>query len=233
MKKIIKIALAAVGFVLIFSFNISAFDFSAEEPSGLGTEIFNYTADQSNITSYNGEIGTNIYNLSVGGTSYCCKFDTNVMYEFTAPDDGTYTFCITYIARTGNDRGMDYSIDDPEGTKRVFVDLVESDEKMYVTGTFELTKGIHQFYVYAPTGMDDSTLKSCDVYNVAVYFTAPSAPETDVQAADAPVSESPAATAPQTSDTVIGTIAAGVLIAAVFMSVSKKCKSVISSGSDN
>ncbi len=179
MKKLIAILLTPL-MIATMALTALAFTYSDDIPANLGEEIFDFTGDEDNITAYNGEIGSNIYNLASGGEAYCVKMDASVMYEFEAPKDGTYSFVITYIARTGGaNRGVDYAVDDPKGENRVFIDLEESDERRSVTGEIELTAGKHQFYVYAPTGMDDSSLKSCDVYNVAMFLTAEKAPETE------------------------------------------------------
>ena len=154
MKKLIAILLTPL-MIATMAPTALAFTYSDDIPANLGEEIFDFTGDEDNM-------------------------DASVMYAFEAPKDGTYSFVITYIARTGGaNRGVDYAVDDPKGENRVFIDLEESDERRSVTGEIELTAGKHQFYVYAPTGMDDSSLKSCDVYNVAMFLTAEKAPETE------------------------------------------------------
>lgn len=40
---------------------------------------------------------------------------------------------------------------------------------MYASATFTVEAGKHSFYLYAPTAMDDSSLKSCDVYTIELY----------------------------------------------------------------
>lgn len=225
MKKLFAILLSVV-MIAALAVSAMAFTYSDDIPDNLGEEIFDFTGDQDNITSFNGEIGSNIFNLSSGGEAYCVKMDANVMYEFEAPKDGTYSFVITYIARTGGaNRGIDYSVDDPNGEHRVFIDLEESDEQRSVTGEIELTAGKHQFYVYAPTGMDDSELKSCDVYNVAMFLTAEKAPETEAEPVVVEtVAEAEAETvapAPQTFDAgIIAAIAA--VVSAAGYAVAKK-----------
>ena len=220
MKKFFAILLS-VAMIAAMVLSAMAFTYSDDIPDDLGTEIFDFTGDQDNITSYSGEIGTNIFNLSSGGEAYCVKMDTNVMYEFEAPADGTYSFVITYIARTGGaNRGLDYSVDDPKGEHRVFIDLEESDEQRSVIGEIELTAGKHQFYVYAPSGMDDSELKSCDVYNVALFLTKEAVAETEPETVET-VAEAAAETvveAPKTFDA--GVIAA---IAAVISAAGYAC----------
>ena len=80
MKKLFAILLS-VAMIAAMALSAMAFTYSDDIPDDLGTEIFDFTGDQDNITSYNGEIGTNIFNLSSGGEAYCVKMDTNVMYE--------------------------------------------------------------------------------------------------------------------------------------------------------
>lgn len=235
MKKISLILLTLL-MTLALTVSAAAFETYQSEPDIAGTEIFNYSGDMDYITSCTmtaeGDVSSDIKNLSSGGSAYCCKMDSYVMYEFEAPGDGVYTFCLGYIARVNTNRGIDYSIDDPNGTSRVYIDLAESDEEQFVTGTFELTAGTHQFYVYAPTAMDDDTLKSCDIYNVAVYFTEPAvetteaAAETEAPAADTEAEtaaeaavETPAAA--QTADMAIA-VSAVALLAACAIVVSKK-----------
>jgi hypothetical protein len=65
------------------------------------------------------------------------------------------------------------------------MDLAESAEQQWVSATFTVDAGKHSFYLYAPTGMDDSTLKSCDIYTIELYGT-PAAAE---EPAPAPVVE--------------------------------------------
>ena len=102
----------------------------------------------------------------------------------------------------------------------MFIDLEESDEQRSVIGEIELTAGKHQFYVYAPSGMDDSELKSCDVYNVALFLTKEAVAETEPETVET-VAEAAAETvveAPKTFDA--GVIAA---IAAVISAAGYAC----------
>jgi|GEM_PF-1691616 len=143
--------------------------FYTEQPEIKGECLVDVNSDMDEISGYRGEIGTDLFNLASGGSGYCVKRDTCVWYDFEAPADGTYLFMIEYVARQGAERGVDWALDDAEGTNRHFIDLMESDDHTFVVSTFETTKGKHSFYVYAPTDMDDSTLKSCDTYWVYVY----------------------------------------------------------------
>jgi len=147
------------------------FAFFDTYPEIKGEEVISVKSDLDDVSGYKGEINVNLHNLASGGNGYCPKMDTCVWYTFEAKESGMYTFLIEYVARNGAERGVDYSLDDPDGTKRVYIDLVETDEHGYVTGSFYAEKGTHDFYVYAPTGMDDTNLKSCDVYWVSVYST--------------------------------------------------------------
>ena len=154
------------------------YTFSDAAPTFDSAAIIDVPSDLDKVSGYNGTIGTDLHNLSSGGNGYCPKGNTCVWYDFTAPADGTFTFVINYLARTGANRGVDWALDDPDGTARHFIDLEESGDARYVCGTFEAKAGQHSFYVYAPTNMDDSTLKSCDVFNVAIYQTATAQPDT-------------------------------------------------------
>ena len=147
------------------------FAFFDTYPEIKGEEVISVKSDMDDVSGYKGEINVNLHNLASGGNGYCPKMDTCVWYTFEAKESGMYTFLIEYVARNGAERGVDYSLDDPDGTKRVYIDLWETDEHGYVTGSFYAEKGTHDFYVYAPSGMDDSTLKSCDVYWVSLYST--------------------------------------------------------------
>ena len=144
--------------------------FYTEQPEIKGELIVDVNSDLDEISGYNGEIGGNLHNLASGGNGYCCKMDSCVWYDFEAPADGTYLFMIEYVAREGAERGTDWALDDPEGQNRHYIDLWECMDHTYVVSTFETTKGKHSFYVYAPSGMDDSSLKSCDTYWVYIYY---------------------------------------------------------------
>ena len=162
---------------------VTDFVIYTEYPEMEGDELLYATGDMDMMTGYDakGGIGVDLHNLASGGTSYCLKNDTSTWYEFEVDSLTEVTFYIGYIARTGANRGLDYAIDDPNGENRIFIDLAESADQQWVSGTFTVDAGKHNFYLYAPTGMDDSTLKSCDVYTVELYATAygtPTAPET-------------------------------------------------------
>ncbi len=179
----------------------------AEYPEDLitGTELLWAAGGEEYMAGYDekGGIGVDLFNLTTGGATYCLKRDASVWYEFEVSEKTDVTFFIGYIARTGSNRGLDWAIDDADGTNRVYMDLVEGDEMQWVSTTFTVEAGKHNFYIYAPTGMDDSTLKSCDVYTVELYGT-PAAEETAVEVVEepvvvedepAPVEEEPAAPA--------------------------------------
>lgn len=163
-----------------------------EIPETPGTELLYATGDMDMMTGYDakGGIGVDLFNLASGGTSYCLKRDTSAWYEFEVSEKTDVTFYVGYIARVGSNRGLDYAVDDPNGENRVFMDLVENDSQRWVSSTFTVDAGKHTFYLYAPTGMDDSTLKSCDVYTVELYGTPAAVEET----AEPAVEETPVET---------------------------------------
>ena len=177
MKKVLCAILA--GLCIISMSAITAFaadggqEFTTytESPDTPGEELLFVTGDMDELTGYDakGGIGVDLYNLASGGTAYCLKNDTSTWYDFEVGEKTDVTFYIGYIARPGSNRGIDYSVDDPKGEHRVFIDLEESADQQWVSGTFTVEAGKHTFYLYAPTGMDDSNLKSCDVYTIELY----------------------------------------------------------------
>lgn len=197
MKKVLCAILA--GLCIISMSAITAFaadggqEFTTytESPDTPGEELLFVTGDMDELTGYDakGGIGVDLYNLASGGTAYCLKNDTSTWYDFEVGEKTDVTFYIGYIARPGSNRGIDYSVDDPKGEHRVFIDLEESADQQWVSGTFTVEAGKHTFYLYAPTGMDDSTLKSCDVYTIELYGN----PASDSAAAEA-TSETTAST---------------------------------------
>ena len=182
MKKVLCAILA--GLCIISMSAITAFaadggqEFTTytESPDTPGEELLFVTGDMDELTGYDakGGIGVDLYNLASGGTAYCLKNDTSTWYDFEVGEKTDVTFYIGYIARPGSNRGIDYSVDDPKGEHRVFIDLEESADQQWVSGTFTVEAGKHTFYLYAPTGMDDSNLKSCDVYTIELYGNAAS-----------------------------------------------------------
>ncbi len=169
-----------------------------EYPETVGEELVYATGDMDMLSGYDakGGIGVDLFNLASGGTSYCLKRDTSAWYDFEVSAPAEVTFYVGYIARDGSNRGLDYAVDDPNGEKRIFMDLLESAEQQWVSATFTVDAGKHTFYLYAPTGMDDSTLKSCDIYTVELYATAygtPKAPEAE----ETPVAEAVPEPAPE------------------------------------
>ena len=187
----------------------SGYRFYSEQPDINGQLLVDVNSDLDEISGYNGEIGVNLHNLASGGNGYCCKMDSCVWYDFEAPSSGTYLFMIEYVARNGAERGVDWALDDPDGTARSYIDLVETDEHGYVVGTFNTSAGQHSFYVYAPSNMDDSTLKSCDVYWVYVYYI-PDGLAAALQGA--PAAETPAAPEGYPSSGESGNIMIGTVI---------------------
>ncbi len=205
MKKVLCAILA--GLCIIFMSAITAFaadggqEFTTytESPDTPGEELLFVTGDMDELTGYDakGGIGVDLYNLASGGTAYCLKNDTSTWYDFEVGEKTDVTFYIGYIARPGSNRGIDYSVDDPKGEHRVFIDLEESADQQWVSGTFTVEAGKHTFYLYAPTGMDDSNLKSCDVYTIELYgnpasdSAAATATEETTAAAETPDMEAP------------------------------------------
>ena len=195
MKKVLCAILA--GLCIISMSAITAFaadggqEFTTytESPDTPGEELLFVTGDMDELTGYDakGGIGVDLHNLASGGTAYCLKNDTSTWYDFEVGEKTDVTFYIGYIARPGSNRGIDYSVDDPKGEHRVFIDLEESADQQWVSGTFTVEAGKHTFYLYAPTGMDDSNLKSCDVYTIELYGN--------------PASDSAAATATENTTT--------------------------------
>ena len=195
MKKVLCAILA--GLCIISMSAITAFaadggqEFTTytESPDTPGEELLFVTGDMDELTGYDakGGIGVDLHNLASGGTAYCLKNDTSTWYDFEVSEKTDVTFYIGYIARPGSNRGIDYSVDDPKGEHRVFIDLEESADQQWVSGTFTVEAGKHTFYLYAPTGMDDSNLKSCDVYTIELYGN--------------PASDSAATTAEATAET--------------------------------
>lgn len=167
MKRKVAFILCAVMFVCMMAVGLSAVSYSDKAPENIGTLIVKKGASKSDITESNGSV----VNLADNGVSFCPKADCWVRYEFNAVKSGTYTFVVEYIARPGTDRGVDYAIDSTDTSKRVFLDLEQNEEKRYAVITEELSAGKHSFYFFCPTGFDDSSLKSCDVYGWSAYFT--------------------------------------------------------------
>ena len=151
-------------------------------PEMTGEELVYATGDMDMMSGYDakGGIGVDLFNLASGGTSYCLKRDTSAWYDFEVAEKTDVTFYVGYIARDGSNRGLDYAVD---GGARIFMDLVESAEQQWVSATFTVDAGKHSFYLYAPTGMDDSTLKSCDIYTIELYGTPAAAAAEEASAA--------------------------------------------------
>lgn len=187
--------------------------FEESEPTDLGTLVVKKGAAQEDLAEFNGSV----VNLAPGGESFCPKADCWVRYEFNAEKAGTYTFVIEYVARTGTDRGVDYAIDSTDAANRVLLDLDQSADHRWAVVTEELTAGTHSFYLFCPTGFDDSSLKSCDVYGWAAYFTKEAAAETTADT-DTNVTEN----APSTADTAVIAVVALAVSATAAIVVSKK-----------
>ena len=186
------------------------------EDRAQGTELVFATGGQEWASGYDakGGIGVDLYNLSEGGAAYCPKNDTCVWYDFEVGEKTDVTFIIDYIAREGSNRGIDYAVDGANGANRVFIDLVESSEHQWVVGTFTIEAGKHSFYVYAPSGMDDSTLKSCDVYGVELYGNPAAAAETEPETIAEPEVVEESAPAPEAEPVVVEEVTEPATVAA-------------------
>lgn len=216
MKKLLTFIVTTAMLLSLAVIGVSAdATYSDTKPSGLGEEIFDKGAALEDITE---QSGSNIHNLASGGTSFCVKADSWVRYEFDLDVAGTYTFVVTYIARdSGADRGADYAIDSPDN--RTTLDLEQSDDTRYAIITEELDAGTHSFYWLAPTGFDDTNLKSNDCYGVALYLTEAAPAETEAPADAAEAAEA----SPQTADvTVIATVVLAVSATAAIIVVGKR-----------
>lgn len=221
MKKLLTFIVTTAMLLSLAVIGVSAdATYSDTKPSGLGEEIFDKGAALEDITE---QSGSNIHNLASGGQSFCVKADSWVRYEFDLDVAGTYTFVVTYIARdSGADRGADYAIDSPDN--RTTLDLEQSDDTRYAIFTEELDAGTHSFYWLAPTGFDDTNLKSNDCYGVALYLTEAAPAETEAPADAASTDGAASAEAsPQTADvTVIATVVLAVSATAAIIVVGKR-----------
>ena len=167
MKRTLAFILCMVMLVSMAALGVSAAaSYSDKEPTDVGTLVVKKGASKKDITESNGSV----VNLADAGTSFCPKANCWVRYEFNAEKAGTYTFVVEYVARPGTNRGVDYAIDSTDAGKRVFLDLEQSADHRFAIITEELTAGTHSFYLFCPTGFDDSALKSCDVYGWSAYF---------------------------------------------------------------
>ena len=208
MKRTLAFILCMVMLVSMAALGVSAAaSYSDKEPTDVGTLVVKKGASKKDITESNGSV----VNLADAGTSFCPKANCWVRYEFNAEKAGTYTFVVEYVARPGTNRGVDYAIDSTDAGKRVFLDLEQSADHRFAIITEELTAGTHSFYLFCPTGFDDSNLKSCDVYGWSAYFT---------KAAEA---SKPAVTdAPKTADTAVVAVVALAVSASAAIVVAKK-----------
>ena len=213
MKRFLAFVLCAAMLVCAAVSVSATVSFEESEPTDLGTLVVKKGAAQEDLAEFNGSV----VNLAPGGGSFCPKADCWVRYEFTAEKAGTYTFVIEYVARTGTDRGLDYAIDSTDDANHVTLDLDQSADHRWAVVTEELTAGTHSFYLFCPTGFDDSSLKSCDVYGWAAYFTKEAAAETTADT-DTNVTEN----APSTADTAVIAVVALAVSATAAIVVSKK-----------
>ncbi|MBQ8510462.1 MAG: hypothetical protein IJ493_11210 [Clostridia bacterium] len=211
MKKFLTFIITAAILFTMASVSVSAaVTYQEAVPTDIGTLIVKKGATTKDITESNGSV----INLSENGTSFCPKENCWVRYEFKADKDGTYTFIVDYIGRTNSNRGFDYAIDATDTSKRVFCDIVESADHRYAVITEELTAGTHSFYLFCPTGFDDETLKSCDIYGWSAYFTK--------EAVKAAAPDITSDAAPDTADTAVIAVVALAISATAAIVISKK-----------
>lgn len=183
------------------------------KPKDLGEFLLEVGPGEEEMTEHTG----NFANLTTGGDSFCNKSEGVARYEFTVEKDGVYSFVVEYVARDDKDRSIDVALDSE--TNNQFVDLEESNDHRWAVIPYELTAGTHNFYIMAPTGFDDSTVKSCDIYGWDLYLTEEIV-ETETEAETVTVEES-VTVAPQTLDTGIVAVVATVVSAAGY-AVGKK-----------
>lgn len=221
-----KLSALFVLFAVVFSLSLTCFaegeafvrydDFKGD---AYGTQVFDGVGGLEDIGGYFGENGTNLHNLTEGGTSFCVKLDAYVWFDFEAPSDGVYTFAFEYVARTGANRAINIVIDPVDPTndaEQTFIQLDpcdDNDDHRFCVFKAELSAGSHSFYFCDATGFDDSTIKSCDIYGLQVFLTEElkqaEAAEEAVVVADT-AEEAPVIAAPATFD--IAVVAAAALI---------------------
>ena len=205
MKRILALLMLAAMLAVMAVSVAAAPTFASAKPAP-GTLILEKGPNSSEMTKHSGTFS----NLKdTGGASYCHKKDAVAQYDITVEKDGTYTFVVEYIARPDKTRFFDYQIDDGKST---LVDLEESADKRWVSITADLKAGKHTFYLKAPTGFDDSVIKSCDIYGWALYLTK-----------EAPKAAAPT-DAPATSDTVFAAVALLAVSATAAIVITKKQK---------
>ncbi|MBQ7604479.1 MAG: hypothetical protein IJU75_05945, partial [Clostridia bacterium] len=142
-------------------------DFDA---SDYGDAIIDVVSDAGST----GHAGDNVLNFGTG--EYCLKKDSYVWYTFTAPEAGIYTVAVKLRAKTGVPRAFNIGMDcDPSDASTQIQGIVpdafygDDDSRLYAVIDASLTAGEHTFYILTATDFDDSTIKSVDVYNVAIY----------------------------------------------------------------
>ena len=203
MKRVLSLIMLAV-MLTVLAIGVSAAPTFASAKPAPGTLVFEKGPTSKDMTEHTGTFS----NLSETGKSFCNKKDSSARYEFTVDKAGTYTFVVEYIARPDKNRFFDYQIDDGKST---IIDLEESADKRWVSITADLTAGKHNFYLKAPTGFDDSVVKSCDIYGWGLYLTKEAPKEAPKDA-------------PATSDTVFAAVALLALSATAAIVITKKQK---------
>lgn len=219
MKKIIAFILCAIMLTAMAALGVSAsVSFAETIPGNVGKLVMEKGAALEDIAESYGTVPE----LKAGGGHFCCKADCWVRYEFNAEKAGTYTFAVQYAAPANADtRAINYSIDSAEVSKQQYVKLDFTDPgsdystKWYMLVTAELTAGTHSFYILTPTGFDNSAVKSCNIHGLSVYLTKEAAPAKGT------------ATAPQTADTAMLSVAALVVSAAAVVVAKKRgCRNI-------
>lgn len=189
MKKLVSIFLCVVMLAAIAAFAVNAdgnVRYTQEEPSAdfvldRFPEHFDSAENEDAIVNFDGGDDSNI----------CLKNGSAVIFNFTAEKAGTYTFAVRYAARVGVTRAQDYAID---GGERVYCELElcedNTDQRWWMFDA-DLEAGEHTVTIATPTGFDDSTIKSCDFYQIVAWLSAEKVAEPVVE--EAPAAEEAAA----------------------------------------
>lgn len=192
--------------------------FRDSEPDDLGEFVLEVGPGEEEMTEHTGDFA----NLTAGGGSFCNKMEGVARYEFTVEKDGIYSFVVEYVARDDKDRSIDVALDSV--TNNQWVDLAESNDHRWAVIPYELTAGKHDFYIMAPTGFDDSVVKSCDIYGWDLYLTEELVEETVIETeAETAAAEETVVTAPQTWDAGIVAAVAAIVSAAGY-TIGKKAR---------
>lgn len=208
MKKLF-VCLMAVACVLCTAVSAAGeITYRDSEPDDLGDMILEVGPGEEEMTEHTG----NFSNLAEGGVSFCNKSEGVARYEFSVEKDGIYSFVVEYVAREDKDRSIDVALDSE--TNNQWVDLAESNDHRWAVIPYELTAGTHSFYIMAPTGFDDSVVKSCDIYGWDLYLTEEIVETEPATEAETAIVEETVTVAPQTLDAgIVAAVAAVVSVA--------------------